>query len=379
MARGVARALNGAARLAAGGVLLLAAGTGCADVFGGGGGHDWLAWAVPVESGYHGRPGVDGGRVFIEGDSGVAAFDQRTGERLWEPRLRDGGFSTNLVHRGGRVFAAEAEVVRAYDAATGGVLWRMTPPGSGDLAESAADAGAVYVGTRTHRILALAQGDGTVLWDVDVGTGWAHAGVVSGVSVSGDTVYAAVWRYLGANGFESATVVVALDRASGRELWRFQTDGVGSFPAGAPVVAGRLLLVSDAYSNAVFAVDRFTGLQAWRAAGEAGFGGPKSSPVVAGATAYVGSGDTYVYALEVATGRVLWKTRTAASIFDVGVCGERIVVNNNDLEVVDRRTGKHLGVAFLSDDQEFATSGVAVANGRAFIAGSKKLYAVRCD
>jgi outer membrane protein assembly factor BamB len=358
-------------------VLIAPSAGGCDEIFGGGG-HDWLAWTAATKSGFEGRPGVDATRVFIEADSGVAAFDQRTGTLLWEPRLRDGGMSSILLPRAGRVFSAEVEVVRAYDAETGAVAWRMTPPGSGDFAESAMDDRALYVGTRNRHVLALDPADGSVLWDVDAGPGWEHQGVVSGIAVAGDTVYAAVRRNLNWNGFESATVLVALHRGTGAELWRFQTPGTKTYTVAAPTLAGRLLLLSDRYSNAVIAVDRFTAQQVWRTPFDPQFTGPYAGPAVADGVAYVGSGDTHVYALDVATGAVRWRTKTAASIFDVAVCGNRIVMNNNDIEVLDRRTGRRLGTALTSTSSVFGTSRIAVANGLAFVVGSTKLYAVRC-
>jgi len=378
--RRLSRRAGGTPRAAALALALMAGITGCEQILGGKDPRaERLAWKVAVASNYHGRPAADPDRVYVYADSGLAAFDPSTGRTLWHPRLRGGGNSANIVERDGALYSAEVEVVRSYDAATGAIRWEHRPSRSADYAESAVDDRAMYVGTRDHRVAALARQDGRVLWEVDAGPGWEHAGTVSGLSVSGDTVYASIRRDLNSNGFDAAAVIVALDRATGRELWRYQSEGTKSNAIGAPVVAGRLLVTSSEYDNSVFAVDRFTGREVWRTLGRRGFVGPIESPHVVDGVVYIGMGDTYVYALELATGAVKWSTKTASSIVGIGVCGERVIVDNFDIEVIDRRTGKHVGVALLSDQSDFATSGVAVSGGRAFVAGTRHLYAVRCD
>ncbi|HYW05339.1 MAG TPA: PQQ-binding-like beta-propeller repeat protein [Longimicrobium sp.] len=354
----------------------------CGELLGGSSDGGGVVWAVAEASGFHGIPAVDGAHVYVEGDTGLAAFDQATGRKAWEPRLATGGGSQAVVFRAGRLYSAEVEVVRAYDATTGAVIWsRPFPSQSGpDFGASAVDDAAVYVGTRDHRVLALNAANGATLWEVDVGRGWTFPGLVAGVSVSGDTVYAAVKRNLNPNGFEQAAVIVALQRSTGAELWRYQSAGTKSNVISAPVVADSLLVAADLHGNSMFAVDRATGSEVWRVLGDPSFVGPYGAPAVANGVAYMGSGDTRVHAVDLATGRVKWRSDgTGASIRAVGVCGDRVIVNNDDIQVLDRRTGKRLGVAMRSSGTEFATSGVAVAGGRAFIAGTRKVYAVSCE
>ena len=341
-----------------------------------------LIWKVPEGKGFDlGLPAVDGSAVYLEGDSGVAAFDQATGRKLWEPRLREGGHSRAILLREGRLYSAEVGVVRSYDAATGAVLWAhpFAGPSSPDQAVSAVDGAGVYVGTRDHRVLRLDPATGATAWEVDVGPDWPYQGMVVGLAVSGDTVYVAAKRNLSANGFDAAGVVVALRRSDGGEIWRYQTPGTRSDAFGAPVVAGSLLLVSDDYGNGLVALRRATGAQAWRFQGQAGYGGGYSAPVVAGDTVFKGSDDTHVYAVDLATGRQIWAGRTAASVLTIAVCGSTVLANDNDVEILARSTGKNLGHALRSTDTDFATSGMAVAGGRAFVAGTHHVYALRCD
>jgi outer membrane protein assembly factor BamB len=84
-----------------------------------------------------------------------------------------------------------------------------------------------------------------------------------------------------------------------------------------------------------------------------------------------------VYAVELETGRVLWKTKTRASNHSFAVCGDRIFVNWLGLSVLDRRTGRTL---YQSDEEatEYPTSGFAVDGSRVFVLGNRAAYAYRC-
>lgn len=356
-------------------------GAGCQEVTGGPpAARTEVVWRTPVQERFAGTtsvPETDGQRVYVTG-TGVAAFDVQSGARVWQtPRFTE-SIPTHLAVRGGRVFAAEA-TVWAFDAATGRELWRYTPDSDASLSQSAADERAVYFGTRTRRVYALGAADGAPLWTVRLGADWPHDSPVKGIAAVGDTVYAAIDRHYSPNGFYSAGVIAALDRATGRELWRHQ-NGTGADSRGiirAPTVAGRLLLAADHKGSAFYAVDRFTGQEVWRTPTEPGFAGPDSPPVVAAGVAYASGNDAYVYALELATGRVLWRTRPAmgGSVYHA-VCGGAVFNNFQGLGILDRQSGAVLGRMF--DQEERVTSGFAVHADRIFFLTHRAVYALRC-
>ncbi|HEX5725784.1 MAG TPA: PQQ-binding-like beta-propeller repeat protein, partial [Longimicrobiaceae bacterium] len=366
--------------LAAAAALLAAA--GCAEVAGGGGGGGngavRVLWRRALEEpafGF-GVPATDGERVFAP-FKGVSAYDARDGRLLWRKPLAAYA-PRNLVHRDGRVYAAES-VVFAFDAETGRELWRFAPDSSADYAHAAADDRALYVGTRDHRVTALRTGDGAVLWSTDLGPEWPLAGLVGGIAVSGDTVYATAERHHSANGFLSSGYLVALDRGTGRVLWTYR-NGDGTDPralTSAPTVAGRLVLASDRKGNTVVAVDRFTGREAWRLEGARGFIGFTMPPAVAEGTAYASSGDRHVYAVRLEDGALAWKTETPAANDYFALCGERVLANYQGVAVIDRRTGRRLQ-QLLDDDSDFVSSPFAVAGGRAFVLGNRAMYALDC-
>lgn len=338
-----------------------------------------LLWRTPLDRpdrGFH-YPAGDAERSYAL-LGGVVAYDAGTGKLAWRSPLSQ-YMPRNVVHRDGRVLTAET-VAFAFDAATGRELWRFRPDSSADFAQSAVDDRAFYVGTRSRRVYALGLADGRSLWSTDIGPDWPFGGIVSGISVSGDTVYATAEKGYAANNHIASGWIVALDRSSGRVLWRYE-NGRGADLRNfisAPTVAGRLLLASDRKGNAVVAVDRFTGQEVWRVNGAAGYIGFTSPPVAVGDIVYAASGDTHVYAIDLGSGRVQWKTALPGAVEAVTVCGDYVVANFRGIAVLERQSGKLLTKMYDSDD-EFTTSGFAVGGRRVFVLGNKAAYALGCE
>ena len=343
-----------------------------------GGGGVKLLWRTPLdmpERGFH-YPAADADRNYAL-LGGVVAYDAGSGKLAWRSPLAQ-YMPRNVVQRDGRVLTAET-LAFAFDAATGLELWRFRPDSSADFAQSAADDRAFYLGTRTRRVYALGLADGKPLWSTDIGPDWPFGGLVSGISTSGDTVYATAEKGYAANNYIASGWIVALDRSSGRILWRYE-NGRGADLRNfisAPTVAGRLLLASDRKGNAVVAVDRFTGQEAWRVTGVPGYIGFTSPPVVVGDTVYAASGDTHVYAIELGSGRVLWKTALPGAVEAVAACGDYVVANFRGIAVLDRRSGTLVKRMYDRVD-EFTNTAFSVLNGRVFVLGTKAAYALSC-
>ncbi|MDP9353009.1 MAG: PQQ-binding-like beta-propeller repeat protein [Chloroflexota bacterium] len=367
--------------------LLLAAMGACQDVTSAvTGGKPRILWRIPLEprdAEFNELSATDGARLYAI-TKGVTAWDAQTGALLWRQML--GTFRpSNVVVRDGRVLTVE-EFAFGLDAATGRELWRFRPVANGSLGMSAADERAFYFGTidpfektGTHRVYALDQVTGAVLWSTDIGPDWKYRGIVNGVSVSGDTVYAAATQYNNLYGGLATGWIFALDRGTGRILWSYR-NGDGSDRRSvfrSPTVAGRLVLASDLFAGSFFAVDRFTGKEVWRVTGPIDRPGPSHAPVVVGNTAYVASNDFFVYAVDLETGHVRWKTSTGGSNHNFAVCGNKIFVEHLGLSVLDRRTGRVLYKH--NDENDYPTSGfVTLKDERVFVFGSKSAYAYSC-
>jgi outer membrane protein assembly factor BamB len=342
-----------------------------------------LLWRTPLPADAEaplGIPATDGRRLYAVAGSSLRAWDLQTGEPLWTAPLAENA-PRNLAVAEGRVFVAES-VAMAFDAATGRELWRFAPDANASLGRSAAADGAFYFGTSAHRVYALRAADGTPLWSTDVGDvnpEWTFPAVVRGVTVAADTVYAAVDQWRSAKGKTSAGWLIALDRTTGKILWRHRHgDGTGSWGASAPpVVAGNLVLANDYLGNALFAVDRATGNEIWRFEGERGHLGFPDPPAVLDGKVYASSGDTHAYALDLATGRQLWKVPLPAGAFAQTVCGGSLFVNYQGLATIDLSAGK-LVDRRLDGEEEFLSSGFAVWENRIYVLGSRAVYGLDC-
>lgn len=332
-------------------------------------------------------PALDADRIYFDlGETtGVVAHDRITGQRSWTYARPFGGPSNVVAHQGTVFFVGEQAI--ALDAATGAERWRFDPEGNGSLGTSAADDRAFYFGTDRH-LFALGAADGSLRWKADLGDeSWAYRSIVRGVSVGGDTVYANVERYLSESGHINHAYIFALDRHTGETLWTFR-EGDGEtrhFFWRGPRIAGPWLLHGDFDMNVYIALDRMTGEVRWRTPGDpGGYFGPPEAPWVSNDTVYGVSADRWATAMTLEAGAVLWSTRVLRSAYSLALCGSRVLVADDALNVMDRLTGQLL--AMYEDDTRTAAGTVAhtvhsrfVVDGRvAYLLGSHYAYAFEC-
>jgi outer membrane protein assembly factor BamB/predicted phosphodiesterase len=148
----------------------------------------------------------------------------------------------------------------------------------------------------------------------------------------------------GIDGALGSAALVALDLATGDELWRHLT---GAEVKGAPAVAdGRVIVItSDA---TVQAVDAMTGGLIWSTPlGDQATRYDVTSPMVADGVVYVG-GPAVTAALDAATGSLIWEQNLGvdwlATVYSAAVCDETRVVLGlySGLWVLDRASGSVL-------------------------------------
>lgn len=348
----------------------------------------WRRDLVPGQeaASWQGTPATDGRNVFVETDSGVAALDPRSGRVLWSRGLwpSRAPISRNLVYASGTVYVALHGSVFALAAADGTTRWTadlssIAPLGGADWL--AADDRSLYLVLYDHPVVvSLAASDGRTQWTVPVVADSGFGGIASGVTAAGDTVYLAGSRWLAVNGWRQRAVVVGVERATGRELLRYEQADSSSGAGFGVSVAGSTLLFSDLLSGSVVAVDRFAGRQLWRSFGDPRGFGPSRPPAVLGDTAFVGSNDRYVYALELSTGRTLWRALTGASISHFALCGRYLVANNQSVVFVDRATHRVVAHELGAESRQpgFPTSGFAVAADAAVVTGSAAVWGIDC-
>ena len=199
-------------------------------------------------------------------------------------------------------------------------------------------AGVVYVGDAGGKFHAVGAADGKVRWTYD-----APGAIYGTAAVTADAVYFVA----------DPGVLVKLDRAQGRELWRVplgppeakrdlpsNTSAAWDYLAPTPLVEGDMVCVGSA--DSVFrALDAKTGRERWTH--KAG-GGIRAGACADAGHVYVGSLDHLVYALDKQTGAEAWRFDTKSAVtYGPGLANGRVVVGTRDsatLYALDPATGQ---------------------------------------
>lgn len=288
--------------------------------------------------------------------------------------------SNSIVASAGRVFVVDDVLHRAaaLDTADGHTLWAVTLDTLRFTFHVTADQRALYVGTRAREVIALDVATGAELWRQDLQTtDWPGAGL-SGARSDGQVVYVSGFRSFPGCPFCSDAMTAALSASNGAILWqRFEGDSASDAVNG-PSLAGDIVLTSGS-AHGLIARSRTTGDTRWRVAGAAGFIAMESAPLVIGDTVVVGDGTT-LYGVSVATGAPIFQIQRPSSIDFITVCAGRILTSRQALDIIDPSSQRVLG-SWLNDDASrdgFITSGFGVSGNVAVVTGTKQVFGVRC-
>lgn len=174
----------------------------------------------------------------------------------------------------------------AIDAMTGILRWKF---GTGGIIRSCPtiDAGTVYVGSGDGYLYAIDSASGSLKWKH-----WFIQAVHSSPTVSGGVVYI----YCDGN-------LVALDPATGVEIWRYDTGDPINHVASPTVANGKVYLSTFNGAFTIGAVDAATGTPVWGYSGGIG----RSNPAVVDGVVYAGDEPHKLVALDAATGAVKWR------------------------------------------------------------------------
>ena len=184
------------------------------------------------------------------------------------------------------------------------------------------DGGAVFIGSRAGKFFRLSTSDISEaqpldlasktlvpLWQFPVTTDKKDKtlGAIYGQpAVNKTTVYIALNRV--ENGVAKAGVASALDRETGVERWSYQTQGR---MFGSPVLDDTALYLTDD-AGYIYALDSATGNVLWKVlVATKRFW---STPAIAGKSLFVGSMDKNLYALDLATGKTKWTFKAGGAI-----------------------------------------------------------------
>ena len=388
-------------------------------------GHN-VAWKTPIPGRGHSSPIVWGDRLFlttaVEGDvvpgakpvkhfeSGkefthpdgvgadhrqalkVLALDTKTGQILWErtawegtpydTRHRRGSYaSPTPVSDGERVYAYfGAEGLYAYDFA-GNVAWKWWPGGIASFGVGVGTSPVFYKDVvilqcdedegQASFIVALNKATGKEVWRASrkVQISWATPVLVR--AGGRDELVTAGTEH-----------VIAYDPATGAELWRVK--GLDSNAVPSPVVVGDIVVVSAGYPNKVAMAVRAGGSGdvtdsrvLWRYAKGTAY---VPSPVAVDGLVYLMTDKGLLTCLDAVTGEVKYEggRPPAASSYMASpvVVGGRILLMSMDGDTHVIKAGPTHEVLRTNSLGEPIAASAAVAPGRLYIRGEHHLFAI---
>lgn len=212
------------------------------------------------------RPGSGAGlavgtSVYIVSTSGkLAKFDALSGTVALEKSFEGRGYD-GLSFDGKAVLISSSDPkgsLVAVDHAANQEIWRYPNPGRG-YRVLLAGGGVIYYGPLSDKGLhAISADNGKKLWDLPL--------TVEGLEARGDRVF-----------ISSGKNILALEPASGKEVWRFEDRWPIRFPVTVDTTTGVVYHGSGDKGGFVYALDGATGKEIWRHKLESS---PSLSPIV---------------------------------------------------------------------------------------------------
>ena len=262
-------------------------------------------WVLPIPGGVVSELAVSGGNIYFGGGDGfIYCVSLENGRVQWRYEVRNPVVSRPTVS-GGRAFVTTSDdTLYALDAGTGKWLWhykRRTAPNATIHGASSplVDQGEVLAGMSDGFLVALNQQDGQLRWERKLHQGSKFTDVDAKPILDGGVLY--VPSYDGA--------LYALKRQGGEVLWRFDAGGSRSV-----TIEGSVLYLpsSDGY---VYALARESGKMLWKFELD---GGAPTHIVVADDKLIFGSTYQYLYVLDRATGKGMYRYNVG---YDSGFAG----------------------------------------------------------
>jgi outer membrane protein assembly factor BamB len=201
---------------------------------------------------------VDGGRLYLGTHGGrVLALDPTKGAIVWEFAAGDAILAAPAVHAGRVYFGSYDKHVYALDAATGKLVWKTDTKGAVVSTPAlTADGDLLVVGNRAYDLLGLDTSTGAIAWKRYIWFSWVESTVTLRDGVA----------YVGSS---DAAAAYAFDARTGRPIWK--TDVFGWAWGQLAVSADRVYVGSSSqvgyladHDGGVLALDRKTGRILWR-------------------------------------------------------------------------------------------------------------------
>jgi polyvinyl alcohol dehydrogenase (cytochrome) len=337
------------------------------------------AWTANMGGNVYGAPLQVGDKIYASGPGSVRAYDAATGNMLWMASVTS---TASLAFDDGKLYANNAGgSVVALDAANGNMLWMKQPHSqradgssspvvAGDLVLVGGSNGGIELSTGQFQgyLAALNKMTGDVAWaTLTVPSGAKGASIWSSPSadLEGGHAYASTGNNYGAPATDSSDSIIQFDLASGTINWKAQREENDTFSLGGlgpdydfganPVLYETMvdgvmtaLVSAGAKSGSAHAVRRDNGELVWTR--NLGPGTANGSQGIFVNSTWTGKymlfacnkgGPATLYALDGATGNIVWERPLAGSVWGrMSVAnGVGFVGTGTKLEVFDVDTG----------------------------------------
>ncbi|MBY0472649.1 PQQ-binding-like beta-propeller repeat protein [bacterium] len=253
-----------------------------------------VRWSLQIKRGVVSELAVDRGAVFFGGGDGfVYSVNTETGRVNWRYDLHSPVISKPAVS-GGRLFVTTADdTVYALDAGTGKWLWhykRRSSQSATILGASSplVDGNEVIVGLSDGFLISLSLNEGTLLWEKKLNSAPKFTDVDAHPVLESGILY--VPSYDGS--------LYALKRQKGEILWRFDSGGSKA------VTLDEDKIFMPSSDGTVYALKKDGGKQIWKFELD---GGTPTKLIVTDKYVIMGSTHQYLYVLDKATGKGLYR------------------------------------------------------------------------
>jgi outer membrane protein assembly factor BamB len=310
---------------------------------------DWPQWRGPQRDGVWREQGI------------VEAFPADGLKIAWRAQA-GGGWSSPVVAEG-RVFVADSELVqpkarervRCFDAATGKVLWTYAydvkypdwafteDQNGGPTSTPAVADEKVYALGANGEVMCLAAATGELLWRKDLGTDYEVESFSCRASplIDGDLVILFT-------GGKPDACVLALDRHTGREVWKALNESVANSSPIIITAGGKRQLIVWT-GDSVTSLDPASGATYWREPLTTSSSDDNATPVCDGGRLLI-SGLMFKLDADKPAASVVWPEnrgvtkRVLSNTSTPLLAGDAIfsATNRGDLVCLDARTGREL-------------------------------------